>query len=131
MIRLLFDECVDRRIINGLLRQFPRMEYETTEVAGLNGKPDPEVLELFIAAAKDRKFIMGFTNGDFKYKPRKGKFPAFTDGTIVKTLKDAIKHLQTESKNFRDNVTIEVRGGENQRAVPNQHALIYELPAKP
>ncbi len=98
---------------------------------GNDQNPDPEVLELFIAAAKDRKFIMGFTNGDFKYKPRKGKFPAFTDGTIVKTLKDAIKHLQTDSKDFRDNVTIEVRGGENQRAMPNQHALIYELPAKP
>ena len=44
MIRLLFDECVDRRILNGLLRQMPRMDFVTSDAAGLNGKPDPEVL---------------------------------------------------------------------------------------
>ena len=45
MIRVLFDECVDRRILNGLLRQMPRMNFVTSDAAGLNGKPDPEVLE--------------------------------------------------------------------------------------
>ncbi len=45
MITLLFDECVDRRIVNGLLRRIPGLAFATTDAAGLNGKPDPVVLE--------------------------------------------------------------------------------------
>ena len=94
---------------------------------GNDQNPDPEVLELFIAAAQKRKFIMGFTNGDFKYKKRKGKLPTFTDGTEVATLAEAIEHLRAASDKFAANVTIEFRGGDKQTAVKNEHALIYEL----
>ena len=99
-------------------------------VFSANGKdqnPDPEVLELFVPVARERKFTMAFTNEDMEYVPqtKKGKevFPSFTDKTVVKTLTQALDHLRKDEK-FRKNVTIEFRK-------PGAHSLVYALTEKP
>jgi hypothetical protein len=103
-------------------------------VFSANGKdqnPDPEVLELFLPAARTRKFTMGFTNGDMEYVPMtKGGqkiLPSFTDGKQVETLQQALEHLSQDPQ-FKENVNIEFRGAPgNKLAEQNEHALIYHL----
>lgn len=98
-------------------------------VFSANGKdqnPDPEVLELFLPVAQERKFTMAFTNEDMEYVPQTKNgnevFPKFTDKTEVKTLAQALDHLCKDEK-FKKNVTIEFRK-------PGAHSLVYALKPK-
>lgn len=99
-------------------------------VFSANGKdqnPDPEVLELFVPVAQERKFTMAFTNEDMEYVPQTKNSvkidPRFTDNFEVKTLTQALNHLRKDEK-FKQNVTIEFRK-------PGEHSLIYALTEKP
>lgn len=44
-MRLLFDENFNQRIVRGLKRELPNLEFEIAQNCGLKGKSDPEVLE--------------------------------------------------------------------------------------
>ena len=54
MLALLIDENLNHRILRGLLRSVPHMDY-TLVAAGLKGADDPAVLEL--AAGQGRIFV--------------------------------------------------------------------------
>jgi predicted nuclease of predicted toxin-antitoxin system len=45
MIRLLFDENFNQRIVRGLKLELPKLESEIAQNCGLKGEPDPKVLE--------------------------------------------------------------------------------------
>jgi hypothetical protein len=46
MLALLIDENLNHRILRGLLRSIPHLDYVLAARAGLKGANDPEVLEL-------------------------------------------------------------------------------------
>ena len=52
MLALLIDENLNNRILRGLLRSLPHLDYTLAATAGLKGADDPAVLEL--AAKQDR-----------------------------------------------------------------------------
>lgn len=52
MLRFLADENFDGRILRALLRRVPELDVTTAQAVGLQGRPDPEVLER--AAAEGR-----------------------------------------------------------------------------
>lgn len=54
-VKFLADANFSRRIIKGLRRREPLVDFQTAEEASLSGKPDYEVLE--IAASQDRVLV--------------------------------------------------------------------------
>jgi hypothetical protein len=55
MLTLLIDENLNHRILRGLLRSVPHLDYTLVASAGLKGADDPAVLEL--AAGQNRVFV--------------------------------------------------------------------------
>src|SRR5438876_11788790 len=55
MLPLLVDENLNHRILRGLLRAVPHLDYTLIPAVGLKGSEDPAVLEF--AAVEDRVFI--------------------------------------------------------------------------
>lgn len=55
MLALLIDENLNHRILRGLLRAVPHLDYVLVTTAGLKGADDPTVLEL--AAGQNRVFV--------------------------------------------------------------------------
>ena len=55
MLRLLIDENIDHRILRGLLRRIPQLDFIIPARAGLAGLPDPELLRW--AAREDRTIL--------------------------------------------------------------------------
>jgi len=55
MLRLLIDENIDHRILRGLLRRIPQLDFIIPARAGLGGLPDPELLRW--AAREDRAVL--------------------------------------------------------------------------
>lgn len=64
MLRLLVDENLNQRILRGLKLRLPHLDYVRAQVAGLKGRPDPEVL----AWATERQLIL--VTHDLKTVPR-------------------------------------------------------------
>jgi predicted nuclease of predicted toxin-antitoxin system len=64
MLRLLFDENVNRRIVRGLKLRLPDLDYVLAQDVGLKGAADPEVLSW--AAGQNRLLI----THDLKTVPR-------------------------------------------------------------
>lgn len=55
MLRLLIDENIDHRILRGLLRRIPQLDFIIPARAGLAGLADPELLRW--AAREDRTIL--------------------------------------------------------------------------
>ena len=55
MLRLLIDENIDHRILRGLLRRIPQLDFIIPAHAGLAGLKDPELLRW--AAQEDRTIL--------------------------------------------------------------------------
>lgn len=55
MLALLVDENLNHRILRGLLRSLPHLDYTLIPSVGLKGSDDPAVLEF--AAARSRVFV--------------------------------------------------------------------------
>ena len=55
MLRLLIDENIDHRILRGLLRRIPQLDFIIPARAGLAGLADPELLKW--AARADRAIL--------------------------------------------------------------------------
>ena len=55
MLALLIDENLNHRILRGLLRSVPHLDYRLATAAGLKGADDPAVLEL---AAKENRVLV-------------------------------------------------------------------------
>lgn len=55
MVPLLLDENLNHRILRGLLRAIPHLDYTLTTKAGLKGAEDPAVLEF--AATENRVLV--------------------------------------------------------------------------
>lgn len=65
MVRLLFDENFDRRVLRGIRLRLPAAELLTVQEAGLSGTPDPELLEWAameqrIMVSRDVQTMIGF-----------------------------------------------------------------------
>ncbi|SRR6266576_239510 len=55
MLALLIDENLNHRILRGLLRSVPHLDYRLATTMGLKGADDPVVLEL---AAKEKRVLV-------------------------------------------------------------------------
>lgn len=55
MLTLLIDENLNHRVLRGLLRTLPHLNYTLAAAAGLKGADDPAVLQL--AAGQNRIFV--------------------------------------------------------------------------
>jgi len=55
MLALLIDENLNHRILRGLLRSVPHLDYTLAATAGLKGAGDPAVLEL---AARENRLLV-------------------------------------------------------------------------
>ena len=55
MLALLIDENLSHRILRGLLRSVPHLDYSLIPPAGLKGSADPQVLEF---AAAERRVLV-------------------------------------------------------------------------
>jgi len=55
MLRLLIDENLNHRILRGLLRRLPELDYELVHDVGLKGVDDPTVLTY---AATERRVVV-------------------------------------------------------------------------
>jgi hypothetical protein len=55
MLSLLIDENLNHRILRGLLRSVPQLDYVLISAAGLKGADDPAILEL---ASREQRVII-------------------------------------------------------------------------
>ena len=55
MLRLLFDENINRRVLRGLKLRLPGLDYKTAQEVGLKGTPDPDVLA---SAAEQNRILV-------------------------------------------------------------------------